>query len=121
MRFERIRSVVTALALTVVTVGVVALVGQPVSGPHPAPADHDRRATLLLGTVDDALPVARPDDQRDSRGFGDRDVLAWSLPRQPLLWAVLEARSPATHARFESRIALAPRGPPPAAAFFVSP
>ena len=113
MRFERVRSVVTALALTIVTVGVVALAGQPGAGPHAAPVDHDRRATLLLGTVDDGLPVARPEDQRDSRGLGDRDLLSWSLPEQPRLWAVLESPAPAIVARIESGIAFAPRGPPP--------
>jgi hypothetical protein len=112
------------LALTVVTVGVLALAGQTGAGagPHSAPVDHDRRAaTLLLGITDDGLPVARPEDQRDARALGDRDVHSWSLPRQPRLWTVLESLAPAIGARFESRIALAPRGPPPAAASFVSP
>ncbi len=124
MRFERVRSLVTALALTVVTVGVLALAGQTGTGggPHAVPVDRGRRAAiLLLGITDDGLPVARPEDQRDSRGLGDRDVHSWSLPQQPRLWTVLESLAPATDARFESRIAFAPRGPPPAAASFVSP
>ena len=116
MRFERIRSVATAAALAVATIGVVAVAGLGSFSPQSSAGDHDRRPTLLLGTVGDAVPVAKPEDQRGGHGFGHRDLPAGSTPERPNLPTVLQARTPAERVGLESRIAPAPRGPPAVAA-----
>ncbi|HEY7282305.1 MAG TPA: hypothetical protein VID47_12000 [Actinomycetota bacterium] len=121
MRFGRVHAVVTALALAVVTIGVVAVAGLGSINPQTPFGDHDRRPTLLLGTVGDAIPVAKPEDQRAGQGFGHRDLPSRSTTEPPGPSSILEAPPPAVAGRLESRITLAPRGPPPAVAALVNP
>ena len=111
----RIRWFGTSLSLVVAVLSMSAAAGSPMGDPHAPRADHDRRAAVLLGTADDATPVARPEEQRGGQSFADRDVPGVPASSRPSVFGILGAPALGSGVRVDAAIVLSPRGPPPAA------